>query len=57
MTVNFILDEEQKDILKRHLDIYGDTDLGVSRILTKVFVKKILRKPINDSQLASLKIK
>jgi hypothetical protein len=23
--------------------LYGSTDLGVSRILTKVFVKKILR--------------
>lgn len=57
MTINFILDEDQKDILKRHLDIYGNTDLDVSRILTKVFVKKILRKPINNSQLTSLKIK
>ena len=37
------MNDSQKDILKRSLELYGSTDLGVSRILTKVFVKKILR--------------
>ena len=41
--IHFILSDEQKDILKRSLDLYGSTDLGISRILTKIFVKKILR--------------
>ncbi len=39
----FTLNESQKDIIKRSLELYGLTDMGVSRILTKVFVKKILR--------------
>jgi radical SAM superfamily enzyme YgiQ (UPF0313 family) len=43
INMNFIMNESQKDILKRSLDLYGSSDLGVSRILTKVFVKKILR--------------
>jgi len=46
----FILTDEQKDILKRSINIYGNSELGVSRILTKVFVKKLLRKPIYESQ-------
>jgi len=55
--INFILDLEQKDILKRSLDMYTNSDLGVSRILTKVFVKKILRQPETDSKISSLQIK
>jgi len=54
--INFVLSENQKDIINRSLSLYGNTNLGISRILTKVFVKKILRKPISDSQLASLHI-
>ena len=50
--INFILNDSQKDIIKRSLELYGASDLGVSRILTKVFVKKILRtgSKSNDSQ-------
>jgi len=43
LETSFIMNDSQKDILKRSLELYGSTDLGVSRILTKVFVKKILR--------------
>ena len=42
-TIDFILDNEQLDIIKRSLELYTSSDMGVSRILTKVFVKKILR--------------
>jgi len=42
-TIDFILDNEQLDIIKRSLKLYTSSDMGVSRILTKVFVKKILR--------------
>ena len=42
-TTNFLLDDEQLDIIKRSLDLYTSSDIGISRILTKVFVKKILR--------------
>jgi radical SAM superfamily enzyme YgiQ (UPF0313 family) len=42
-TINFVMNESQQDILRRSLELYGSTDMGVSRILTKIFVKKILR--------------
>jgi hypothetical protein len=48
-TVNFTLDDEQLDIIKRSLQLYTSSDLGVSRILTKVFVKKILRTSMLDN--------
>ena len=41
--ISFKMNEYQQDIIRRSLELYGSTDLGVSRILTKVFVKKILR--------------
>ena len=41
--IRFVLKDDQKDIIKRSLELYGYNDLGISRILTKVFVKKILR--------------
>lgn len=52
----FILDSKQKDIINRSLSLYGKSDLGISRILTKVFVKKILRKPMINSKMASIKM-
>ena len=53
------MNESQQDILTRSLELYGSTDLGVSRILTKVFVKKILRTgSIPDkSQKSDIQIK
>jgi len=41
------LQDTQKDIITRSLDLYGYNDLGISRLLTKVFVKKILRTGFN----------
>ena len=43
ITIDFLLDNDQLDIIKRSLELYTSSDMGVSRILTKVFVKKILR--------------
>ena len=48
--LKFILSDEQLDIIKRSLELYTSSDIGVSRILTKVFVKKILRRGISDSE-------
>jgi hypothetical protein len=58
-TISFTMNESQRDILTRSLELYGSTDLGVSRILTKVFVKKILRTgSIPDkSQKSDIQIK
>ena len=49
-TISFILNNYQKDIIKRSLELYGNTDLGISRTITKVFVKKILRNGLNTSE-------
>ena len=48
--IKFVLQDNQKDIIKRSLELYGYNDLGISRILTKVFVKKILRNGLNSSK-------
>ena len=51
--IKFILTNEQLDIIKRSLELYTSSDIGVSRILTKVFVKKILRRGIFDNESIS----
>ena len=58
-TISFTMNESQRDILIRSLELYGSTDLGVSRILTKVFVKKILRtgSTSDDLQKPDIQIK
>ena len=48
--IKFVLQDTQKDIITRSLDLYGSNDLGISRVLTKVFVKKILRTGFNPSK-------
>jgi len=52
VSVKFTLDPTQQDIIKRSLDIYGQNDMGVSRIITRVFVKKLLRHPIYSRELS-----
>jgi hypothetical protein len=47
LEIKFVLQDNQKDIITRSLDLYGSNDLGISRLLTKVFVKKILRSGLN----------
>ena len=58
-TISFTMNESQRDILTRSLELYGSTDLGVSRILTKVFVKKILRtgSTSDDLEKSDMQIK
>ena len=57
--ISFDMTESQKDIIRRSLELYGSTDLGVSRILTKVFVKKILRtgSTPNDLEKSDIQVK
>lgn len=54
--MKFIHNIEQKDIIERSINLYGNSYIGISRILTKVFVKKLLRKPIIISTVNSTKI-
>jgi DNA-directed RNA polymerase subunit F len=46
--IEFTLDSEQENIINRSTNLYGTSDLGISRILTKVFFKKLLRYPSID---------
>jgi len=45
-TLKFTFSENQKDIIKRSLSLYGDNTIGISFLLSKVFVKRLLREPI-----------
>jgi radical SAM superfamily enzyme YgiQ (UPF0313 family) len=55
LEMKFILNQDQIDIINRSVNIYGLSDIGISRILTKVFVKKLLRTPIMASPVKSVK--
>jgi radical SAM superfamily enzyme YgiQ (UPF0313 family) len=50
-TVNFKLNDNQKEKIKNSLKIYGDTEVGIGRILTRINPKQILRFPISNSKL------
>lgn len=53
----FILDSTRKDVIVRALSLYGDSQIGIGRILTKVFVKKILRQPIPEHSINNIQNK
>ena len=40
----FTLDESQQALIERYLGIYGDSPVGIGRILSKVYVRKLFRK-------------
>ncbi|MBM3555578.1 MAG: radical SAM protein [Alphaproteobacteria bacterium] len=48
----FVLDQGQKTMIERYLGIYGDTPVGIGRILSKVYVKKLFRHPQTDAPMA-----
>ena len=48
---HFIHSSKQKDILERAIKLYSNDELGISRILTKVFVKKLRRIPMTDNSV------
>lgn len=41
----FVLSEDQKDMVRRYLKVFGDTPWGIGRMMTKVYVKRLLRRP------------
>lgn len=53
-TYRFVLDEAQRDLIARSLKVFGDTPWGVGRMLTKVYVRKLLRRaePVDNLQAA-----
>jgi len=42
---DFVMSSKQKDLITRYLGVFGNTPWGIGRMLTKVFVKKLLRNP------------
>jgi radical SAM superfamily enzyme YgiQ (UPF0313 family) len=40
----FTLSDEQKDLMRRYLKVFGDTPWGIGRMMTKVYVKRLLRR-------------
>ena len=46
LEIQFVLDDDQKQIINRSIAMYGETDVGIGRVLAKVFVTKLLRKPL-----------
>jgi radical SAM superfamily enzyme YgiQ (UPF0313 family) len=47
VTYRFIRTEEQSSTIKRYISIYGASLTGLSRILSKIYVRKLFRQPIN----------
>jgi len=43
---SFVLDPSQEDVINRYLTIYGNTLIGISRILMKLYVSKLFRHAI-----------
>ena len=44
--IRFLLDDSQRDLVRRYINIYGDGVVGIGRILSKVYVKKLFRHPV-----------
>ena len=52
-TVAFYHDDEQENIIERHVNLYGRDDMGVTRILSKVYLQKLFRKAEFDGTISS----
>ncbi len=46
--IPFILSDEQSNQLKSYNDLFGKSIEGISRTLSRVYIKKLFRKPINE---------
>lgn len=46
---SFVMDNEQKALVRRYLDIYGSDPIGIGRIISKVYVKKLFRNAISPT--------
>jgi hypothetical protein len=44
-TYHFVLDESQRALIARYINIYGSSPVGLGRILSKVYVRKLFRHP------------
>ena len=48
--VQFVLEDTQRKLIERYLGIYGDTTVGIGRVLSKVYVRKLFRHAVLGSE-------
>lgn len=48
--VHFVLEDTQRKLIERYLGIYGDTTVGIGRVLSKVYVRKLFRHAVLGSE-------
>lgn len=46
LKIQFLLNNDQKRIIENGISLYGKNHIGISRLLSKTFVTKLLREPI-----------
>ena len=51
VAIDFALDDTQHELIERYLGIYGDSIVGIGRILSKVHVRKLFRHPVTDQKV------
>lgn len=44
----FKLSKEQQELCDRYIKLYGDDTVGIGRILSKVYVRKLFRNPVSE---------
>lgn len=49
----FVLDDGQRALIRRYLGIYGSSPVGIGRILSKVYVRKLFRQAVVDGAATS----
>jgi radical SAM superfamily enzyme YgiQ (UPF0313 family) len=52
-TFRFVLDDSQRGLIDRYTGIYGSTAVGIGRILSKVYVRKLFRHAVTDGDVVS----
>jgi radical SAM superfamily enzyme YgiQ (UPF0313 family) len=50
----FVLDTGQIELIERYLGIYGDSTVGIGRILSKIYVRRLFRHPVAEDQAGQL---
>jgi radical SAM superfamily enzyme YgiQ (UPF0313 family) len=48
-TYHFVLDDSQRGLIARYVNIYGSSPVGLGRILSKVYVRKLFRHPARQA--------
>jgi radical SAM superfamily enzyme YgiQ (UPF0313 family) len=49
--IQFVRTKDQADLLSRYIDIYGSDMIGLSRIVSKIYVGRLLRQPRQSTEM------